>query len=140
MPHKPQKDIISRESEQNIRAEQQSQEEYGARNKLRSPTQGNMSPTEPSPALRTWLHQRQLSGYLRVLATEPWADLEAAYATLNVAEITPEAIRAYLDLPSGGIKEVEMLTHERIAAYYGKYSMTFKTFYRTYILNLNLFS
>ena len=87
-----------------------------------------MSPTEPSPALRTWLHQRQLSGYLRVLATEPWADLEAAYATLNVAEITPEAIRAYLDLPSGGIKEVEMLPHERISAYYGEYSTTSKSY------------
>ena len=87
-----------------------------------------MSPSEPSPALRKWLHQHQLTGYLRVLATDPWADLEAAYATLNVAEITPEAVRAYLDLPPGGIKDVEMLTHERISAYYGEFSTTSKSY------------
>ena len=58
-----------------------------------------MSTTKPSPTLQTWLHQHQLSGYLRVLATEPWADVEAAFATINVEEMTLEAIRAYLDLP-----------------------------------------
>mgnify|MGYP000043488808 CR=1 FL=1 len=87
-----------------------------------------MSPSEPSPALRAWLHQHQLSGYLRVLATDPWADVEAALATINVAEITAEAIRAYLDLPDGGIKDVEMLSHERITAYYDDFSTTSKTY------------
>mgnify|MGYP000474008302 FL=1 len=87
-----------------------------------------MSPSEPSPALRAWLHQHQLSGYLRVLATDPWADIEAALATINVAEITAEAIRAYLDLPDGEIKDMEMLSHERITAYYGDFSTTSKTY------------
>ena len=72
--------------------------------------------------------ERQLSGYLRVLATDPWADVEAALATINVEEVTVEAIRAYLDLPDGGVKDVEMLTHERITAYYGDFSTTSKTY------------
>ena len=58
------------------------------------------------------------------MAIDPWADLEAAYATLDVADITLEAVQAYLDLPPGGIKGVEMLTHERISAYYGEFSTT----------------
>ena len=97
-----------------------------------------MSPTEPSPTLRTWLHQHQLSGYLRVLATEPWANVEAAFATINVEEMTQEAIQAYLDLPNGGVKEVEILTHERIATYYSEYCTTFKT-YKTLGSQLDLF-
>ena len=67
-----------------------------------------MSPSKPSSALRKWLHQHQLTGYLQVLATDPWADLEAAYVTLNVAEITLEAVWAYLDLSPGGIKDVDV--------------------------------
>ena len=71
-----------------------------------------MSPTEPCVALQAWLHEHQLSGYLRVLAIDPWVDVEASLSTINVAEITAEAIRAYLDLPDSSIKEVEMLNHE----------------------------
>ena len=44
----------------------------------------------------------------------PCTDVEESLETINVEEITAEAIRAYLDLPDGGIKEVEMLTHEQI--------------------------
>ena len=72
--------------------------------------------------------ERQLSGYLRVLAMDPWADVEAILATINVEEITEEAIRAYLDLPEGGFKDVEILTHERITAYYGDFSTTSQTY------------
>ena len=43
-------------------------------------------------------------------------------------EITPEAIQAYLDLPDRGLKDVEMLKHERISAYYGEYSTLSKTY------------
>ena len=87
-----------------------------------------MSPTEPSAALRAWLHEHQLAGYLRVLATDTWVDVEAVLETINVEEIMIEAIRAYLVLPDSCIKEVEMLTHERIAAYYGEYSIKSKTY------------
>ena len=90
-----------------------------------------MSPTNPSPVLRKWLQQHQLAGFLRVLATEPWADVEAAYATIDVAEITPEAIRAYLDLPPGGIKDIGMLKPDSVAAYYGDYSATAKSYKTT---------
>ena len=38
--------------------------------------------------------------------TDPWADVEAALETINVEEITTEAIRAYLDLPDDGVKDV----------------------------------
>ena len=53
-----------------------------------NPIQRDDSPTEPNESLRTWLHARQLSGYLRVLATDPWADMEAVLSTINVEEIT----------------------------------------------------
>ena len=71
-----------------------------------------MSPTEPSAALRAWLHEHQLLGYLWVLATGPRADVESGLSTTNLAEITTEAIRAYLDLLDYSIKEVEMLNKE----------------------------
>ena len=86
-----------------------------------------MSPIEPSMVLRAWLHEHQLSGYLQVLATDSWADVEAGLSTINIAEITVEAIRAYLDLLDGGIKEVEMLNHEQIVVYYQDYSIKSKT-------------
>ena len=62
------------------------------------------------------------------MATDPWANVEAALTTIKVEEITAEAIKAYLDLPDGGVKEAEMLTHERIAAYYEDFSTTSKTY------------
>ena len=65
-----------------------------------------MSPIEPSAALQAWLQEHQLHGYLWVLSTDPWADVEVALSTINLEEITAEAIRAYLDLPNGGIKVV----------------------------------
>ena len=48
-----------------------------------------------------------------------------------MAEITPEAIRAYLDLPPGGIKDIGMLKHDSVAAYYGDYSATAKSYKTT---------
>ena len=51
-----------------------------------------------------------------------------ALATINVAEITEAAIRAYLDLPDGGVKDVEILTHKRITAYYGDFSTMSKSY------------
>ena len=87
-----------------------------------------MSPTEPSSALQAWLHEHQLAGSLCVLAMHAWADVEATLKTINVEEITAEKITAYLDFPDGGIKEVEVLRSERIAAYYGKYSTRSKTY------------
>ena len=80
-----------------------------------------MSPTEPSTTLQAWLQEHQLVGYLRVFAIEPWLDVEVTLSTINLQEITAEAIRAHLDLPEGGI-EMEMLEHIRIAAYYSESS------------------
>ena len=59
---------------------------------------------------------------------DPWADAKAALKSINVEEITAEMIRTYLDLPDGGIKEVEVLCHDRITAYYGEYSTKSKTY------------
>ena len=87
-----------------------------------------MSPTKPSDQLQAWLHARQLLGDLRVLATNPWVDVQAAIARLNVKEITTEAVWAYVDLPTGGIKEVETLDHGQISAYFREYSTTTKMY------------
>ena len=54
------------------------------------------------------------------MATDPWANAEAALGTINVEDITVEAICTYMDLQIGRIKEVETLHDERIAAYYGE--------------------
>ena len=53
-----------------------------------------MSPMERSATLRAWIQEHQVSGYLRGMATDPWVDVEAALTTINVEEITAEAIRA----------------------------------------------
>ena len=81
-----------------------------------------ISPTKPIHALRTCLHDQGLFIYLRVMATDPWADVEATLVTINVEDITTEAIHAYMDLQIGGIKDVETLDEQRIAAYYREYS------------------
>ena len=62
------------------------------------------------------------------METNSWANFEVALETINVEEITTEAVRAYLDLPTGDIKEVEPLDHGRISAYFGEYSTTAKTY------------
>ena len=87
-----------------------------------------MSPTELSMALQTWILEHQLTLYLRVLAIDPWANVEVALGTINVEEIKIEAIWAYLDLPADGMKEVETLAHGRIVAYYRDYSTKCKTY------------
>ena len=70
-----------------------------------------MSLAEPSELLQAWFHVQQLSGYLRVLAIDPQVDVEAVLIMFNIEEITTEAVWAYLNLPTGGIKEVEALDH-----------------------------
>ena len=87
-----------------------------------------MSPTEPSASLWAWLQEHQLHGYLRVFATDTWADVEVAPSTIHLEEITAEAIRAHLDLPNSDIKEMEILNHERIMAYFGENSTKYKTY------------
>ena len=83
-----------------------------------------MSPIEPREPLRTWLHDRQLSGHLWVLATDCYADIEAVLGMINEEDITGDAIPAYMDLPAEGIKDVETLDHGRMSAYYGEYLTT----------------
>ena len=87
-----------------------------------------ISPTKPIHALRTCLHDQGLFIYLRVMATDPWADVEATLATINVEDITTEAIHAYMDLQISGIKDMETLDDRKITAYYEEYSTTSKTY------------
>ena len=53
---------------------------------------------------------------------DPWADIEAMMGVVNVEDITPEAIRAYLDIPGGGIKDVKTLAPDFFLSHQGTMS------------------
>jgi hypothetical protein len=65
-----------------------------------------------------------------VLAT-PWANLEEALAQVDVDELSTEAVRAFLDMPEGGEKEVEPYSDAVLTEYFGEYSPTAKSFFIT---------
>jgi predicted transcriptional regulator len=46
------------------------------------------------------LNRHDLSGYLQVALVMPWANLEEALAQVNVDDLSPEAVRVFLDLLS----------------------------------------
>jgi hypothetical protein len=60
----------------------------------------------PSGQPVTRLQGRGLAGYLRVGLIMPWANMEEALAQVDVNDLTPAAVQAFLDLPDGGATKV----------------------------------
>jgi hypothetical protein len=82
----------------------------------------------PSPQLIERLNRRGLGGYLRVALATPWANMEEALAQVDADEMWAEAVRAFLDLPKGGISEIVPYTDAVLTEYFGEYLPTAKSF------------
>jgi hypothetical protein len=82
----------------------------------------------PSRQLVTRLQRRSLEGYLRVSLVTPWANIEEALARVDVDDLTPAAVRAFLDLPDRGNTEVGLYNDAVRTEYFGEYSSTAKSF------------
>jgi hypothetical protein len=74
------------------------------------------------------LHRRGLGGYLRVGLVTLWANMAEALAQVDVDDLNPAAMRAFLDLPEGGATEVGIYNDVVITEYFGEYSSTAKSF------------
>jgi hypothetical protein len=75
------------------------------------------------------LNRQGLGGYLHVAQAMPWANMEGALAQVDVDEMSPEAIRVFLDLLEGGEKGVGTYEDSTLAEYFSEYSPTVKLFY-----------
>jgi hypothetical protein len=82
----------------------------------------------PSRQLVERLNRRGLGGYLRVVLPTPWANLEEALVQVDVDELSMEAVRAFLDLPEGGEKEVSTYNDAMLTEYFEEYSPMAKSF------------
>ena len=87
-------------------------------------------PLTTSEEIRTWLQQRGLGGYLRVIDVPPYPDAQEM-ARIHPDTVTNNIIRAALDLKRGGEHEVEIPPHTTLKEYFGMYSISGKA-YHTY--------
>ena len=85
----------------------------------------SIMPLATSQETRSWLQQRGLGGYLRVI------DAPTIARRIHPDTVTNNMIRAALDLARGGDHEVEIPPHSTLKEYFGMYSMSGKA-YRTY--------
>jgi hypothetical protein len=54
--------------------------------------------------------------------------MEAALERAHVHDLNPAAVRAFLDLPDGGVTEVKSYSDAVMTTYFGEYSSTAKSF------------
>jgi hypothetical protein len=54
--------------------------------------------------------------------------MEAALDRIPVDDVNPAAVRAFLDLPDGGVTEVESYSDAVMTRYFGEYSSTAESF------------
>jgi hypothetical protein len=58
----------------------------------------------------------------------PWANLEEALLMADVDDMSPQAIRAFLDLEASGEREVKWYDDSILTEYFGMFSSTVKPF------------
>jgi hypothetical protein len=58
----------------------------------------------------------------------PWANLEEALALEDVDDMSPQAIRAFLDIKEGGDREVKWYADSILTKYFSDFSPTAKSF------------
>ena len=88
-------------------------------------------PLAASQETRSWLQQRGLGGYLRVIDAPTHPDAQAIARRIHPDTVTNNMIRAALDVARCGDHEVEIPPHSTLKEYFGMYSMSGKA-YRTY--------
>jgi hypothetical protein len=65
---------------------------------------------------------------MRLGLATPWVNMEAALDRIHVDDLNPAAVRAFLNLPDGGVPEVECYSDAMMTRYFGEYSSTAKSF------------
>ena len=88
-------------------------------------------PLAASQEIRTWLQQRGLDGYLRVINAPPHPDAQEITRRTHPDTVTNNVIRAAFDLKRGGEHEVKIPPHMTLKEYFGMYSISGKA-YHTY--------
>ena len=99
-----------------------------------SSTQQNpesIMPLAASQETRSWLQERGLGGYLKVIDAPAHPDAQAVARRIHPDTVTNNMIRAALDLKRGGDHEVEIPPSTTLKEYFGAYSISGKA-YRTY--------
>ena len=88
-------------------------------------------PLAASQETRSWLQERGLGGYLKVIDAPAHPDAQAVARRIHPDTVTNNMIRAALDLKRGGDHEVEIPPSTTLKEYFGAYSISGKA-YRTY--------
>ena len=88
-------------------------------------------PLSASRETRSWLQQRGLGGYLRVIDAPTHPDAQEIARRIHPETVTNNMICAALDLKRGGEHEVEIPPHTTLKEYFVMYSISGKA-YRTY--------
>ena len=88
-------------------------------------------PLAASQETRSWLQERGLGGYLRVIDAPAHPDAQVIARRIHPHTVTNNMIRATLDLKRGGEHEVEIPPSTTLKEYFGTYSISGKA-YRTY--------
>ena len=85
-------------------------------------------PTIITTALKTWLAETGLQGFIRVAEAPPHPNATEIASKLNIETITNSMIHKKLSLDSTGERQLEMVPSEILERYYGKYSLSAKAF------------
>ena len=79
-------------------------------------------------ALRNWLTENGLQGFIQVVEAPPHPNATEIAFRLNIESITDSMIRKKLDLDSTDERQLEMVLSHILERYYGKYSFSAKAF------------
>ena len=85
-------------------------------------------PTIITTALRNWLTENGLQGFIQVAEAPPHPNATEIASRLNIETITDSMIRKKLSLDSTGERQLEMVPSHILERYYGKYSLSAKAF------------
>ena len=85
-------------------------------------------PTIITTALRNWLTENGLQGFIKVAEAPPHPNATEIASKLNIETITDSMIRKKLSLDNTGERKLEMVPSHILERYYGKYSLSAKAF------------
>ena len=85
-----------------------------------SPSYLSEMPTIITTALRNWLTENGLQGFIQVAEAPPHPNATEIASKLNIETITDSMIRKKLSLDSTGERQLEMVPSHILERYYGK--------------------
>ena len=83
-------------------------------------------PTIITTALRNWLTENGLQGFIQVAEAPPHPNATEITSRINIETITDSMLRKKLKLDSTGERLLEMVPSHTLERYYGKYSLSAK--------------